>query len=486
MYNKFSIYTAIAYANGKPHIGHAYEYVLADAITRYHRLLSGNDKVFFCTGMDEHGQKIFEKAESLDKTPQQLVDEITQDFKDLDVSLQISYNKFIKTTDEIHKKTAQDLWMKMYNKNDLYEKEYEGLYCIGCERYYKESELNERGECPDHLKKPILFKEKNWFFRLSKYADQVRGLIVENKIKIYPEERKNEIFSFIEGGVEDISFSRSKKLLTWGIEVPNDDTQVMYVWCDALTNYLTAGREVNVWGDSNMLNVIGKDILRFHALFWPSMLLSAGEENVQDILVHGHILSNGQKMSKTLGNVIDPQEVLANYNQALSANSSLSEWVSSEFFRYFILKNISPFSDGDVTHERMKELYNADLANGIGNLTNRIMKLCTTYLSDGYRPEPTEFPIEYTQSMQKYDVKSAFEYIFKLVSDLDNYMQTEQPFKVIKVDEEKGKAMLHNMRTQLYTVGRLLQPFMPRTSDTIKGLIKNNQMPEKPIFPRYE
>lgn len=486
MYTKFSVYTAIAYANGKPHIGHAYEYVLADAIVRYQRLVVGNSKVFFCTGMDEHGQKIFEKAENLGKTPQQLVDEVTEDFKNLDQSLQISYDRFIKTTDDIHKKTAQALWMKMYDQGDLYEKEYEGLYCVGCERYYKENELNERGECPDHLKKPILFKEKNWFFRLSKYADQVRGLIVENKIKIYPAERKNEILSFIESGVEDISFSRSKELLTWGIEVPNDNAQVMYVWCDALTNYLTAGREVNFWGDSKMLNVIGKDILRFHALFWPAMLLSAGEENVQDILVHGHILSNGQKMSKTLGNVIDPQEVLATYNQALSAQSALGDGVASEFFRYFVLKNISPFSDGDVTHERMKELYNADLANGIGNLTNRIMKLCTTYLSEVYRPESAEFPAEYTKAMQEYDVKSAFEYIFRLVSDLDGYMQTEQPFKVIKIDPEKGKAMLHTMRTQLYIIARLLQPFMPRTSDMMKGLIQNNQMPDKPLFPRYE
>lgn len=486
MLERFSIYTAIAYANGKPHIGHAYEYVLADAVARYQRLILGDEGVFFCTGMDEHGQKIFEKAESLGKVPQELVDQIAEDFKSLDKSLQISYDKFIKTTDDFHKQTAQELWLKMYNQGDLYEKEYEGLYCVGCERYYKESELNEMGECPDHLKKPILFKEKNWFFRLSKYADQIRNLIIEDKIKIYPGERKNEILSFIEGGVEDISFSRSKELLTWGIEVPNDNTQVMYVWCDALTNYLTAGREANVWGNSKMLNVIGKDILRFHALFWPAMLLSAGEKNVQDILVHGHILSNGQKMSKTLGNVIDPQEVLTTYNQALFANSSLGEWVSSEFFRYFVLKNISPFSDGDVTLERMKELYNADLANGIGNLTNRIMKLCTTYLSEGYRPEPVEFPVEYTKAMQEYDVKSALEYIFKLVGELDLYMQTEQPFKVIKVDEAKGKAMLHGMRTRLYTIARFLQPFMSRTSDLMKDLIKNNQMPDKPIFPRYE
>lgn len=486
MYTKFSVYTAIAYANGRPHIGHAYEYVLADAIARYHRLVLGNEHVFFCTGMDEHGQKIFEKAESLSKSPQQLVDEVAEDFRNLDRSLQISYDRFIKTTEDIHKQTAQELWMKMYSQGDLYEKEYEGLYCVGCERYYKESELNEKGECPDHLTQPVIFKEKNWFFKLSKYADKIKNLIVENKINIYPAERKNEIVSFIDSGVEDISFSRSKELLTWGIEVPNDDTQVMYVWCDALTNYFTAGREANVWGNSKMLNVIGKDILRFHALFWPAMLLSAGEVNIQDILVHGHILSNGQKMSKTVGNVIDPQEVLSAYNQALSTQSALGEHVASEFFRYFVLKNISPFSDGDVTLERMKELYNADLANGIGNLTNRIMKLCTTYLSEGYRPEPVDFPIEYTKWMQEYDVKLAFEYIFTLVSELDGYMQTEQPFKVIKIDEEKGKAMLHTMRTQLYTIARLLQPFMPRTSDLMKNLVKNNQMPQRAIFPRYE
>jgi methionyl-tRNA synthetase len=215
------------------------------------------------------------------------------------------------------------------------------------------------------------------------------------------------------------------------------------------------------------------------------MLKSIEVEAPKQILVHGMIMSGGVKMSKTIGNVISPQETLQTYN-SLADKSLLGENVGSEFFRYFVLKNISPFSDGDVTMERMQELYNADLANGIGNLVNRVMKLCSMYFEEGYRPEPTDFPKEYTEAMEKYDVKSAFEYIFKVVSEADLYMQTNQPFKVVKEDLKKGKEMLQHLRTQVYIVGRLLNPFMPKTSELIKSLVQSNQMPEKPLFPKYE
>lgn len=487
MNNKRStIFTAIAYANAKPHIGHAYEYVLADSIVRYRKLIG--DVTFFCTGMDEHGQKIFNKAATEGKSAQELVDEIGDIFKNLDKELQVDYDRFIKTTDSDHKKIVQDLWMKMYERGDIFEKEYSGNYCVGCESYKTKTELDTDGNCLIHLNKAEILKGKNWFFRLSKYENQLREKIESDEINIVPKNFKTEILSFIDQGLEDISFSRPKEVLTWGVEVPNDPTHVMYVWCDALANYFSAavGKDKKFWDETKMLNVIGKDILRFHALYWPAMLMSAGEKLPQNILVHGMILSNGHKMSKTLGNVIDPMDIINLYNEKLSANSILGEKIGGEFFRYFFLKNISPFLDGDFTFERAKELYNADLANGIGNLISRVLRLSEKYLEKKENFEQEYFPKEYIEALENFDVKTAFEKVFELVSKADEYMQSNEPFKVIKVDEMKGKEMLENLRNQIYLIGRLLNPFMPETNKLIKEIIKENKMPEKPLFPRYE
>lgn len=486
MKERFTIFTAIAYANSKPHLGHAYEYVLADAIARYNKLI-GKD-VFFTTGMDEHGQKIFNKAKSEGKDAQQLVDEVAEDFKKLDEVLEVKYDRFIKTTDTDHKKVVQDLWMKMFEAGDIFEKEYSGLYCVGCESYKTSTELDENGNCLIHFTKAEILKGKNWFFRLSKYEKILREKIERDEINIVPKNFKTEILSFMEDGLEDISFSRPKEVLTWGIEVPNDPTHVMYVWCDALTNYLTSvvGKDKKFWDDTKMLNVIGKDILRFHALYWPAMLLSAGEKLPQNILVHGFITTGGQKMSKSIGNVVDPIDLLSLYNQNLADKSLLGEKIGSEFFRYFFLKNISPFLDGDFTYERAKELYNADLANGIGNLVNRVLKLSEKYLEPVENFPVMEFPKKYTESLENFDVKSAFESIFEVVTAADEYMQTNQPFKVVKEDEAKGKEMLQHLREQVYLVGRLLNPFMPTTNELMKKIVKENKMPEKPLFPRYE
>jgi methionyl-tRNA synthetase len=486
MIKRSTVFTAIAYANAKPHIGHAYEYVLADTIARYEKLI-GNE-TFFCTGMDEHGQKIYNKAVSEGKTAQELVDSVGETFKSLDKLLEVNYDRFIKTTDADHKKVVQDLWMKMFESGDIFEKEYSGLYCVGCESYKTATELDTTGNCLIHLTKAETLKGTNWFFRLSKYEKELRSKIESDEIKIIPENFKTEILSFIEQGLEDISFSRPKTVLTWGIDVPNDPTHVMYVWCDALTNYLTAAmsQDKKFWDETMMVNVIGKDILRFHALYWPAMLMSAGEKLPQNILVHGMILSNGQKMSKTIGNVIDPVDVVKLYSDSLGEKSLFGSEIGSEFFRYFFLKNISPFLDGDFTFERAKELYNADLANGIGNLVSRVLRLSEMYLDKKENFEQDVFPNSYTESMKNFDVKKAFEAIFEVVSHADEYMQSNQPFKIVKVDEAKGKEMLEHLRTQVYLIARLLNPFMPITSQKIKDIIKENKMPEKPLFPRYE
>lgn len=486
MSKRSTIFTAIAYANAKPHIGHAYEYVLADCIARYRKIIG--DEIFFCTGMDEHGQKIFNKAASDGKTAQELVDSVGEIFKSLDKTLEVNYDRFIKTTDSDHKKVVQDLWMKMFEAGDIFEKEYSGPYCVGCESYKNNDELDNNGNCLIHLNKAEILAGTNWFFRLSKYQNILKEKIESDEINIIPKNFKTEILSFISQGLEDISFSRPKKVLTWGIDVPNDTTHVMYVWCDALTNYLTAavGKNKKFWDETMMLNIIGKDILRFHALYWPAMLMSAGENLPQNILVHGMILSNGHKMSKSLGNTVDPFELVNLYNTNLGDKSILGDQVGSEFFRYFFLKNISPFLDGDFTFVRAKELYNADLANGLGNLVNRVLKLSEKYLETNMNFGEINLPENYKNNLDNFDVRSAFENIFEIASYADEYMQKNEPFKVVKVDEAKGKEMLQHLREQVYIISQLLSPFMPTTSEKIKEIIKENKMPEKPLFPRYE
>lgn len=499
MKKKF-ITTPIFYGNGSPHLGHAYTSVLSDAIARYHKVWLKQD-TFFMTGTDEHGQKIFEKAKTENITPKELTDKYAQEFKVLDEKLDVKYDRFIRTTDVDHYEVCKKMWTKMLDAGDLYEKEYIGLYCVGCEGFKTIKDLNVNGECPDHLVKPIELKEKNWFFKLSKYQDFLRQKLESNELKITPEFRKNEMLEFMREGLQDVSFSRSKELMSWGIPVPNDDTQVMYVWCDALTNYITGAKVFSntkegqdnfqaFWQEGETLHIIGKEILRFHSLYWPSMLQSAGFELPKEILVHGFITSGGQKMSKSLGNVVSPQDIFTTYEFGVEA-SLLGENFPKEIFRYFFLKNINPHNDGDFTWERLKELYNADLANGIGNLLSRVVKLSEKYLK--ISPDfvfaqinlDVEHP-EFAVAMKEYDVMNAMNYIWKLIGEADNYMQTNQPFKVIKVDEEAGKQMLENLRNQVYTIARLLNPFMPTTSDIIKQIIKNNKMPEKPLFPRYE
>jgi len=488
------ITTPIFYGNGSPHLGHAYTTVLSDAISRYHKVWMGQD-TFFMTGTDEHGQKIFEKAKSENITPKELVDKYAQEFKVLDEKLGVQYDRFIRTTDTDHYEVCKKLWMKMFDAGDLYQKEYVGLYCVGCEGFKTEKDLNEKGECPDHLKVPVELKEKNWFFRLSKYQDFLQQKLESNELKVIPEFRKNEMLEFMKEGLQDVSFSRSKELMSWGIPVPNDDTQVMYVWCDALTNYITGAKVFtdennfnSFWQDGETLHVIGKEILRFHSLYWPAMLKSAGFEIPKEILVHGFITSGGQKMSKSLGNVVLPEHIFEKYSFGENTSVLACEF-PKEIFRYYFLKNINPHNDGDFTWERLKELYNADLANGLGNLVSRVMKLSEKYLepqADFPQVDLQKDHPEFAGAMKEYDVMNAMNYIWKQIGEADNYMQTEQPFKVVKVDLEKGKQQLQFLREKVYTIARLLSPFMPTTSEKIKEIVKANQMPEMSLFPRYE
>jgi len=490
MAKKF-ITTAIAYANGSPHLGHAYEFVLSDAIARYSKFAYPEMETFFMTGMDEHGQKIFEKAKAEGVSVEEIVGKYAEEFKILDKKLNVNYDRFIRTTDPDHLQVCTKMWMKMYEAGDLYEKEYEGLYCVGCEGFKTEKDLDEAGNCLIHLVKPVMLKEKNWFFKLSKYEGFLKQKIESNELKITPEYRKNEMLEFIKNGLQDISFSRSKELMSWGIPVPNDDTQVMYVWCDALVNYITGAKvfsdEKNFqdfWTDGQTLHIIGKDILRFHSLYWPAMLHSVGLAIPKEILVHGFITSGGQKMSKSLGNVVLPEEILSLYEGVGKEKSILGEDFSSEVFRYFFLKNINPHDDGDFTFERMKELYNADLANGLGNLLSRTVKLCEKYLEA--KTDFSEHGLVISDYMKEYNVMQALDAIFYQVSQADLFMQTKEPFKLIKTDPEQAKKDLESLRSSIFNIAHNLSPFMPATSSVIKKILISNKMPEKPLFPRYE
>lgn len=472
----FLITTAIAYANGAPHIGHAFEFVLTDTIARHQR---SSGEVYFITGMDEHGQKIEQKAKETNTPVKQFVEQYAHQFKELDRELGVSYDYFVRTSDvSMHYGGAQALWNKLAEKGDLEKRSYQALYCVGCEEFKTEKDLDAEGRCPIHLKAPDIVEEENWFFKLSIYTETIKEKIRNDELKIYPEARKNEIMALLERGLEDVSFSRPKTKVSWGIPVPGDDSQVMYVWCDALSNYITAigyGTDSfrgDLW--ENATHVIGKDILRFHAAIWPGMLLSAGLPLPKNIIVHGHITSGGQKMSKSLGNVIDPKEVIEMFRPACGE-------LAGEAARFVLLHEVPTFEDGDITIDSIKTVYLSYLVNGIGNLTSRIMKLATTYEVD---IQPEGPGIILTTHMDDFDVKKALNTITHLCNQLDKKIQETEPFKVVKIDETKGKEMIRELVIELYAIAKALSIFMPKTSEKILECIRENKMPESPLFAR--
>lgn len=470
----FYITTAIAYANGAPHIGHAFEFVTADVHAR-HAKEEGLD-TYFVTGMDEHGQKIEQKAKDEGISVEELVGKYSETFQSLDRELGVGYDFFVRTSDkEKHYKGAQVLWNKLAEKGDLEKRTYRALYCVGCEEFKNEKDLNEKGECPIHLKIPEIVEEENWFFKLSKYTDTIKEKIRSDELKIYPETRKNEILALLERGLDDISFSRPVSKVSWGIPVPGDESQVMYVWCDALSNYITAlgyGTDsFNTLMWDNTTHVIGKDILRFHAAIWPGMLLSAGLPLPKRILVHGHITSGGQKMSKSIGNVIDPQDIIELFRPATD--------YAGEALRFVLLHEVPAFEDGDITLDSIKSVYTSYLVNGIGNMTSRIMKLATTY-----NVSPLGSRSITLLNLEDFNAKAALNTLMYKAGELDKKIQETEPFKVVKTDETKGKEMIGGLLSELHSIAQALEIFMPQTSAKILECIRENKMPEKPLFAR--
>jgi methionyl-tRNA synthetase len=462
----FYITSTLPYVNADPHIGFAFEIITADIIARYKRLMG--HEVFFTTGTDEHGQKISQKAQEEGKDVQAYVDHFAGQFEKLKVGLNLSYDAFIRTTNTAHKKAAQELWERCEAKGDIYKKKYKGLYCVGDEAFIKETDLV-NGRCPNHpTMEPVEIEEENYFFKLSAYQGKLMQYL-SNENVVLPGWRREEAIKFVEGGLEDFSISREKARMSWGVPVPGDDTQVMYVWFDALTNYISTlgwpdGENFKkFWQEGEVVQLAGKDQVRFQSIMWQAMLFSAEVKNTDKVVYHGFITSNGQKMSKSLGNVIDP--------------FSLVEEYGTDAIRYYLARHVHPFEDSDVTEERIKELYNADLANGLGNLVSRIMQLAEKNLSEPVKVEFTPYPKEFTEALESFEVSRACEYIFTRIQALDQTITQTEPFKVIKVDQEKGKELITNLVKELAAIDLLLEPIMPETSKKIIDAIMANKKP---------
>ncbi len=487
---KFYLTTTLPYVNASPHIGFALEMVQADIICRYEGLLG--KEVIFNTGTDEHGLKIHRSAETAGKTTQAYVDEYAAKFDQLKLALNLSYNRFVRTTDAHHKLAAQAFWEKCLAAGDIYKKTYQVKYCVGCELEKTDSEL-ENGHCILHPNLVIeLIDEENYFFRWSKYQQPLLDFYAANPDFVVPDFRFNEIKQFVKDGLQDFSVSRLKTKMPWGVPVPNDDNQVMYVWFDALVNYVsTLGWPedektfVDFWGTDdkrNAIQVAGKDNLRQQSAMWQAMLMSAGLPNSKQIMIHGFINSGGQKMSKSLGNVVDPYELLARLQEL-----GLTPEQATDSLRYYLAREISTFEDSDFTWERFKDSYNANLANGIGNLTSRILKMATSNNVVPLKWNDDNGDESYKTLMAGYKLHQASDVIWEIISDCDSYIQKHEPFKLIKVDHEAAEKQIQHLLGELHHIGLLLNPFMTHTSDEILKALENLSSGNIPhLFPRIE
>jgi methionyl-tRNA synthetase len=490
---RFYITTSIMYTNAPPHIGFALELIQADAIARYRRLMG--DEVYFLTGTDEHGTKIQRTAQAANVPVQEFVDGIAAKVGEVADALGLSEHDFIRTSDQVrHWPAAQKLWSQMAKNGDIYKKSYEGYYCVGHEAFLKPSELVD-GKCPMHKTEPEHITEENWFFRLTKYRDAVRKLIETDKLRIVPASRKAEMLNLLEDS-EDISFSRDAAKLSWGIPVPDDPSQVMYVWADALANYLsglgygTDEKHMDFW--PAQVHLVGKDITRFHTLYWPAMLLSAGLPTPKAVYVHGFVTVEGEKMSKSLGNIIDPLELVGRYG--------------AEPIRHFLLRELQSGEDGDFSYKNLENRYNSDLANGLGNLVQRIASLVDTklsgkivYTANSGSTEPSMKQIlddsAYHEAFTQFRLHDAVANVWSKIATINAFLNDRQPWKQTGNDQRQTLMEAVGM---LAHVAWLLQPFMPTTAGHIAGIFGTqltSQLADgqsisaslgKPLFPRKD
>ncbi|MCX6716248.1 MAG: methionine--tRNA ligase [Candidatus Taylorbacteria bacterium] len=486
MKNKtFYITTTLPYVNAEPHIGFAMEIIRADIIARWKKLL-GYD-VFFNTGTDEHGLKIYRKAQELNIPVQKYCDEAAQKFKDLTNMLGISPEvNFIRTTDPHHIAAAQEFWKRVDKGGFIYKKNYSVKYCVGCELEKTDSELI-NGRCPLHpLQDLEIIEEENYFFKFSVFQQKLLDMYEKNPSFVLPDFRFNEIKAFVKRGLEDFSISRLASKMPWGVVVPRDESQVMFVWFDALINYISSTgwpdcvadferRWVNADG---VVQYCGKDNLRQQSAMWQAMLMAAGLPNSKTIVIDGFITGEGGvKMSKSLGNTVNPLKIVTQYGK--------------EALRYYLAREVSSFEDSPFTMEKFKEAYNAGLANGIGNLVSRVMKMAQDNLEAPIKVPVSvgdatsgAIPDDFKAAIERFDIHAASNIIWQHISEADHIIQDRQPFKLIKTDKVAAQGIIRDLCVRLFVIAQMLGPILPDTSGTIKELIKTNKTPATPLFVR--
>lgn len=481
MEKKLYITTAIPYVNGLPHIGNALDYLLADIWTRY-QMQNGN-QVRFQVGTDEHGNKIAAKAASEGMDPKAYADKMYVNFEYLMKKVGAAYTDFVRTTDEHHVMAVQHIWQKL--QPYIYKGSYQGWYCVGHEAFFTDKEVQETGGvCPDHQTPYQQIKEENYFFKTSAFTDQIRKAIMEGSMQIVPESRKNEFLELIKNGLQDVSVSRPKKNLTWGIPVPNDPSQVMYVWLDALANYITVigypdNPEWQQYWPADV-QVIGKDILRFHAGIWPAMLLGIGVALPKKLLAHGFINVGGAKISKTVGNVIDPNDIIDNYGL--------------DAFRYYFSRHIPTQDDGDFTWEKFENAYNNELGNDLGNLIQRVAGMITKYQSGviGDSRQTEHDMTAYHRAMDELAFDKAMDEVWNKVRSLNQYIDSVKPWDVAKRLGKDAEAEGHLADIMAYCAGALIQvgdllvPFLPITAKYIHDMFDTGVVKpaEGVLFPK--
>jgi len=465
----FYVTTTLPYVNAKPHIGFGMEIVRADVVARYKRA-QGYD-VFFNTGTDEHGTKIFQKAAELGIPAQQYVDEACMNFKNLKEQLNISYDKFTRTTDPEHIAAAQEFWKRCNDAGFIYKKKYSGLYCVGCEMFIPEKDLV-NGECPMHPGRKLEYiEEENYFFKYSAFAPQLLELYKRADAFTLPASRLNEITSFVKSGLEDFSISRLASKMPWGIPVPGDSDHVMYVWFDALTNYISTlgwpnidGNFEKFWLQGTPVQYCGKDNLQHQSARWQAMLMAAGVPASHKVIVNGFILgADGQKMSKSIGNVVDPLDIVNEYG--------------IDAFRYMMTREIHPFEDTAFGLDKCKEIYNAHLANGLGNVVSRVMKMSETHIAAPVDVSDVIIPDEYHKAFEAYNLQAAANIIWHVVGEIDQTITDTEPFKLVKTDKEKACAIITDLVKKVHIIATMLVPFMPDTAEKILASVRDNKKP---------
>ncbi len=476
--SNFYVTTSIPYINGEPHLGHAMEFVIADVLARYAR--AQKTPTIYATGTDEHGTKVAEKAAELKITPKALADKNAEKFREMLTMLNISNDRFIRTTDKGHEQRAQVIWKNL--SGDIYKSKYTGWYCKGCEEFVTETAVKDnKGECPVHKKPYDKIEEENHFFKLSRYADKIHAAIESGEFRIIPETRKNEILGVFKEGLTDISISRPKDKISWGIPVPGDSSQVMYVWFEALMNYITVlgypeHEDFEKFWPANY-QVIGKDILRFHAAIWPGMLLGLGLKLPKNLYVHGHVQFNGQKMSKSTGNVVDPAAIVDSYGV--------------DAFRYYFLRKVPSYNDGDFTWAQFETSYNNELGNELGNAVQRTVVMIEKYQQGliGDIPPAEHDAAAYHEAVSDCRFDRALDEVWDQVRGLNQYIEEQKPWAIAKSgDTDHLNEVLVYMVSCLLEIADMLGPFLPNTSQAINNIFADGilRKPTNVLFPKIE